>query len=117
MTASTSLLPTTLDLYAIHEALLTAGYTRVRTEPAYAEDPNWVYQGDDAFTYWSITSPEHGLSMDPNVRTVQEEVTLNTLNHLIATTGDQHLHCGPRNDRERALIETLNATLIRTAAL
>lgn len=105
-------LPTELDLQAIHEALLAAGFTH---DTQLGEDtPNWVYvqPGTDC-TFISLPHPERGFFDDPETFTTvatQQAVAVHALDTLIAYTGDPHLHCGPRNDRERAFAEALNAT-------
>ena len=57
-------------------------------------NPNNGFVGDGLFE-----TPEH-----------QHAAAVRALDILIEHTGDQHLHCGPRNDRERALIDCINAT-------
>lgn len=104
-------LPRELDLLAIHESLLAAGFAR---DTRLGDDtPNWVYlkPGDD-FGFLSLPHPERGFFDDPETfETVatQQAVAVRALDALIEHTGDPHLHCGPRNDRERAFIDALNA--------
>lgn len=105
-------LPTEPDLYAIHKALLAAGFVRTRTSPAYANDPNWVYQHEareaqcTVITRASLPNPHRGI--DPDDETAMLVVS-KAIDALIRFTGDLHIECGPRNARERAYAQAFNA--------
>lgn len=110
-------LPTELDLHVIHESLLAAGFTR---DTRLGDDtPNWVYvkPGND-FEFLSLPHPERGFFDNPDTFdtiATQQAVAVRTLDVLIQFTGDPHLHCGPRNDRERAFAEAFNAAAVSDA--
>lgn len=108
-----SRLPTELDLHAIHESLLAAGFTH--DTRLGDQTPNWVYitPGTD-FEFVSLPHPERGFFDNPetfDTVATQQAVAVRALDILIEHTGDPHLHCGPRNDRERAFAESFNEAL------
>lgn len=109
---TTAPLPTDLDLNAIHEAFLAAGFTHVTSEGL--DTPNWAYlkPGDD-FGFIALPNPTLGFTGDGLFCTpdIQRKVAVQALDALIEHTGNPHLHCGPRNARERAYVEALNAAL------
>jgi hypothetical protein len=106
---TTTPLPTDLDLNAIHEAFLAAGFTHVTTEGL--DTPNWAYlKPGDEYGFIALPNPTLGFTGDGLFYTpdLVRKVAVQALDILIDYTGDPHLHCGPRNDRERAYAEALN---------
>lgn len=110
------LLPRELDLRAIHEAFLAAGFThdtRLGTDTE-----NWVYlKPGDEFGFIALPNPYNGFNGDGAFFTPehQRQVAVQALDTLIEHTGNPHLHCGPRNEREQALIDALNAASTSTS--